>query len=310
MPNQTDIRTTNPVPVEDVNLQAHRILEHASFRNSPTLSKFLNFIISETVQGRQQQIKEYTIALNVLNRSRDFKPQEDAVVRIHAGRLRRALSDYYITQGINDPIIIQIPKGSYVPEFRAADKSEPIAPLIPFLTRKDTHPIVAVLPFRSFCETDDINELSQALNEQVSGELSRFRDFTVIGYYSIEMMALIRQNILAAAKSLSADYIITGSLQYYGQTILTRINLLKTQTGEVIMTHSFEKNILPSGILEIQDEIVHNVIGEVCGHFRVILQQRAKDSSLKVPVITRTEKRIYNNFKLPRAYATESIHTA
>jgi TolB-like protein len=159
-------------------------------------------------------------------------------------------------------------------------------------------------------ETDDINELSQTLNEQVSGELSRFRDITVIGYYTIEMTALIRQNILEAARSLGADYIITGSLQYYGQSILTRMNLLKTRTGEVIMTHSFEKNILPSGILEIQDEIVHNVIGEVCGHFRVILQQRAKDSSLKVPVITRTEKRIYNNFKLPRAYTTESIHTA
>ena len=309
MPNQTDIKTANPIPVEDVNLQAHRILEHASFRNSPTLSGFLKFIISETVQGRQQQIKEYTIALNVLNRSRDFKPQEDAVVRIHAGRLRRALTDYYITQGINDPIIIQIPKGSYVPEFTAADKSEPNALLLPFLTRKVTRPVVAVLPFRSLSETDEINELSQTLSEQVSGELSRFRDITVIGYYSMEMTTLIRQNVLEAARSLSADYIITGSLQYYSQTILTRMNLLKTGTGEVIMTHSFEKKTLPSGILEIQDEILHNVIGQVCGHFRVILQQMAKDASLGVPLNTNTEKRIYNNFR-PHAYATGNFHTA
>ena len=71
--------------------------------------------------------------------------------------------------------------------------------------------------FQIIFETDEINELSQALSEQVSGELSRFRDITVIGYYSMEMMALIRQNILEAARSLGADYIITGSLQYYAK---------------------------------------------------------------------------------------------
>ena len=76
------------------------------------------------------------------------------------------------------------------------------------------------------------------------------------------------------------------------------------------MTHSFEKKTLPSGILEIQDEILHNVIGEVCGHFRIILQQMAKDSSLEVPLNTNTEKRIYNNFKHPHAYATGNFHTA
>ena len=151
MQTQSETSTTKPFSVEEVNLQAQRILQQVTFRNSPTLSSFLNFIISETVQGRQQQIKEYTIALNVLNRSRDFKPQEDAVVRIHAGRLRRALNDYYITQGINDPIIIQIPKGSYVPEFRAADKSEPIAPLIPLPDQERYSSNSSRTPFQIIC---------------------------------------------------------------------------------------------------------------------------------------------------------------
>ena len=101
----------NVLATEEINLQLQQILASPAFKNSPTLSKFLSFIISETLLERQQQLKEYNIALNVLNRSPHFNPQDDAIVRIHAGRLRRALNEYYMIHGINDPIIIHVPKG-------------------------------------------------------------------------------------------------------------------------------------------------------------------------------------------------------
>jgi len=296
--------------VGEVNLQAQRIMDHVTFRNSPTLSSFLKFVISETVQGRERQIKEYSIALNVLNRPRDFKPNEDAVVRIHAGRLRRALNEYYITKGINDPIIIQIPKGSYVPEFRAADKSEPITPFSSSLARKGTRPVVAVLPFRSLSQMDEANELSELIGEQLSGELSRFRDIIVIGYYSIEMTALIRQNILDAARSLDADYIITGTLQYSGESILIRMNLLKTKTGEVVMTNSIKKIVVSPRVLESQAEIIHGLIGQVCGYFRLILPKTAKASLLEDRASTGSDERLNKHCKLPGSYSIGKFRTA
>src|SRR4051794_36840976 len=99
---------------EEINQQTRRILEFPMFRNSPVLSRFLEFIIAETVHNKQLHIKEYSIAINVLYRSRDFNPNTDSIVRIHAGRLRRALNDYYLTQGVYDAIVIRIPKGCYV----------------------------------------------------------------------------------------------------------------------------------------------------------------------------------------------------
>src|SRR5690349_8629399 len=102
---------------EEIDQQKKRILEFPMFRNSPVLSRFLEFIICETIQNRELQIKEYSIAINVLRRPRHFNPSGDSIVRIHAGRLRRALNDYYLTMGLYDPIVIQIPKGGYVPEF-------------------------------------------------------------------------------------------------------------------------------------------------------------------------------------------------
>src|SRR5215203_788026 len=111
---------------EEINDQVKRILDFPIFQNSPVLSRFLGFIIDETIQKKQTSIKEYSIAINVLYRSRDFNPNLDSIVRIHAGRLRRALNDYYLTQGIYDPIIIDIPKGSYIPKFVESGASKPM----------------------------------------------------------------------------------------------------------------------------------------------------------------------------------------
>src|SRR5690606_23913179 len=63
-------------------------------------------------------LKEYTIAVSALGKPDDFNPQIDAIVRIHAGRLRRLLNEYYMGIGITDTIKIEVVKGTYVPIFR------------------------------------------------------------------------------------------------------------------------------------------------------------------------------------------------
>ena len=103
--------------------QVSRIVSSASFKNSSILSRFLEFVIAESLAGREQELKEYTIGIHVLSRLPDFNPQLDAIVRIHAGRLRRALIEYYYESGKNDPIRIEIPKGGYSPLFHPHDKT-------------------------------------------------------------------------------------------------------------------------------------------------------------------------------------------
>ena len=97
--------------------QLQKIFLCPVFAVSDILRRFLSHIVEETLAGRSNTIKEYTIAVNVLNKPVSFKPQHDAIVRIHAGRLRRALNYYYKEPGIGDQIEIQVPKGSYVPVF-------------------------------------------------------------------------------------------------------------------------------------------------------------------------------------------------
>jgi len=102
---------------DEIRQQLKKIFSDPIFSVSDILKRFLSFISEETLDGRSNQIKEYTIGLKVLNKTFGFNPKEDAIVRIHAGRLRRALANYYRTVGASDPIYISMPKGSYVPYF-------------------------------------------------------------------------------------------------------------------------------------------------------------------------------------------------
>src|SRR6188768_1897077 len=93
------------------------ILEFEEIRNSQVLSRFIEFVVEKKLLGQEDEIKEYTIAVKGLGKPPDYNPQLDASVRIHAGRLRRLLSQYYQETGKDDAVLIDIPKGTYVPIF-------------------------------------------------------------------------------------------------------------------------------------------------------------------------------------------------
>lgn len=105
------------LPVEDCRAQLTRILNSADFDATGREHRFLSHVVEETLLGRGDRIKAYSIAVEVFGRGESFDPQTDPIVRIEAGHLRRALEHYYLTSGHADPILITIPKGGYVPVF-------------------------------------------------------------------------------------------------------------------------------------------------------------------------------------------------
>jgi hypothetical protein len=94
-----------------------RVLASTHFRAAPQLSSFLRFVIEKTLVGRADRIKGYDIAVGALGRGDNFDPQTDPIVRVEAGRLRRALQAYYAGPGRHDEIVIKLPLGSYIPTF-------------------------------------------------------------------------------------------------------------------------------------------------------------------------------------------------
>ncbi|MHC2296253.1 hypothetical protein ACVJBD_000459 [Rhizobium mongolense] len=112
---------TNPAPTaEEVCRQLERILSSEEFHRPKRGRMFLQFVIGETLAGRSEFLKAFTIANEVFGREASFDPQNDPAVRIEAGRIRRALERYYLVAGQADEVIITVPKGGYVPHFEYA----------------------------------------------------------------------------------------------------------------------------------------------------------------------------------------------
>ncbi|RWX08531.1 hypothetical protein EHI42_28340 [Rhizobium hidalgonense] len=108
-----------PMPSE-IREQLDRIRSSQEFHTPDRGRRFLDYIVEEKLAGRGAYLKAYTIALEVFGRDASFDAQNDPVVRVEAGRIRRALERYYLVAGQFDKVIITIPKGGYVPCFRHA----------------------------------------------------------------------------------------------------------------------------------------------------------------------------------------------
>jgi len=111
-------RNPEGIPADLIQAQLERIIASSAFDGSRRNCAFLRFVVEETLAGRGDRIKAYTIGTSVLQRDAGFDPQADPIVRIEASRLRRSLERYYLIVGKDDPIRIDIPKGGYLASFQ------------------------------------------------------------------------------------------------------------------------------------------------------------------------------------------------
>ena len=111
------VERSNVPDAAAVREQLERILASSHFAAAPGASRLLRFIVEESLAGRAQQLKEYTLARQVFERDASFDSKTDPAVRVEASRLRNRLEHYYLTVGRADPVLIELPRGAYVPAF-------------------------------------------------------------------------------------------------------------------------------------------------------------------------------------------------
>lgn len=107
-----------------------RVLDSRGFRSSLRLGRFLRFVVERTLEGREDEIKEYVIATEVYGKSPDYDPQIDSSVRVEASRLRSRLREYYEGEGSADRVRIELPRGRYIPVFGRPPAQFPASPAI------------------------------------------------------------------------------------------------------------------------------------------------------------------------------------
>lgn len=105
------------VSPDAVRAQLDSVLNSKAFARSPRISRFLTFVVEQTLAGQESKLKEYLLGVEVFGRLDSFDPRIDSIVRVEARRLRFKLEKYYEQEGSADPVYIQFRKGCYVPAF-------------------------------------------------------------------------------------------------------------------------------------------------------------------------------------------------
>jgi TolB-like protein len=230
-------------------------LERASasdvMRASPQLTAFLRFVVEAVLDGNSDRIKGYVIAVEALKRGAGFNPQIDPIVRVEATRLRRTLERYYAGAGADDPIVIELPRGTYVPTFSrraaragpagpgaaeneaASDAGPPDEPLRP----GDGMPVLLVQPFEVAGTPGPQSISAVSLHAMLSDAFAHF-DLVNIVWESAEGRSTPAR---APPAESSVDYRLVGSAEYGEDgSARLRFRLIDVADGNVVWTRVME----------------------------------------------------------------------
>jgi hypothetical protein len=119
------------IDVRSPSEQLRRILSSRTFRNTEVLKRLLEYLGRKAVAGEGEELKEYIVGVEAFGKNADYDPKVDSVVRVQAGKLRHKLEEYYRTEGREDRVIVELPKGCFALEFREQDREPASLPMVP-----------------------------------------------------------------------------------------------------------------------------------------------------------------------------------
>ena len=265
----------------EVREELHRILASPSFALSQRHRDFLSFIVEETIAGRADRIKAYTIATSALGRGADFDAQRDSIVRIEAGRLRRELERYYLTEGAGAKLRIEIPKGAYVPQFVSAEDAD----------RKDAPekrsakpyrgPRLFVVPFDRDTESDVFPGFERAFTRQVISGLTHFTTILVYGPETVRHHGA-EPDLTALSSELDVDHILTGTVSLTAGRLTVDLLLQEVPEGRFVWAERFERVFAPADLQHLRDEIASLVVQRIAQPSGV-LHSRSRNNEGEAP---------------------------
>jgi len=247
--------------------QLDRILRHEDFHATDKMRDFLRFVVEETLAGNARLLKGFTIAREVFGRNEDFDAAQDPVVRIQAGRLRRAMERYYLTAGRRDPILIEIPKGGYVPVFTAgpAHGSETgkrgageVA------SSEKAWPYILVLPFETLASDPQAAYLGTGLATELCIGLGSCPEFRV--------MLSQTQVPEVPGDRLQPDFIVRGTVQQNGEECKVVVQLLSASTGEQLWIDSLKSTLNDSNLIAFQENAARTITARIASAHGAIFQ--------------------------------------
>ena len=253
--------TKNPAPSEEaIRVQLERILGHPEFHATDKMRDFLRFVVEQTLAGNDRQLKGFTIATEVFGRDEDFDAAQDPVVRIQAGRLRRAMERYYLVAGGRDPVHIDIPKGGYVPVFSEG----PVSGLEPAAGQREagaagpaSWPRILVLPFDDLTGDPEFAFFGPGLTTDLCIGLGHCPELRV--------MLSDPQVPVVPEATARPDFVVRGSVRRHGREIKVAVQLVAADSGEQLWVDSLKMSPDDSSLIAFQENAAAAITAHIAG---------------------------------------------
>jgi TolB-like protein len=282
-----------PVAPDQVRLQLDRVLASDTFTSAARLSRFLRHVVERTLAGEGDGLKEYTIGVEVFDRDGDYDPRIDSIVRVEAARLRTKLAEYYGGPGAADPVIIQMRKGGYAPDFaqraagpasgasqsaappdRATNRARPVAMLLAAAVSvfavtavwrggvggrdQAASPLsVVVLPFAHYSASAADERLAARLTDGVTSELARTGAVSVVSHTSALRYTRPHGPLREIARALEADLVMEATVLTEGDRVRIQARLVDGVRDRKLWVEEFV------GRVADPDELQRRIAGAV-----------------------------------------------
>ena len=258
------------------------ILASPQFASSPQVSATLRYVVEEAVEGRSDRIKAYSIAIDVLKKTAEFDPSANPIVRVLAGRLREALKAFYdSSDGLEQSIVITVPKGSYVPVFsgpREISNTEhsdhsPSEEVSTSFSRTVAIEKFDVFSGETASEATDVRSalVCEGLQVELIDKLSRFKDFVII-----EVGPIVSGANIVQFKRKSAEYSLSGKIRISEARIIVTPVLRRCDDNAIIWSKTYDELFQNTDALfDIQNMIASDVASTLAQPYGTIVTKIA-----------------------------------
>ena len=242
--------------------QLRRMLKGSVFSTSERLSRFLRYTIEHAIDGKADQLKEYTIGAEVYDRKPPYHTSQNSIVRVEAARLRAKLKIYYEGEGKGDPIQIYYRLGSYVPvfRFRIVPASTPSGASV---ASTDGIPIfkVAVLPFADSSASRLSATFAQGFTDELVLKLMQTEGCRVVAASSPQQSEQALLEIPSLTKKLGVEVILRGTVREHQNRI--RITCELVNTSGLVWSQKLEGTLDPDSIFELEEQMASAFMSRV-----------------------------------------------
>lgn len=242
-----------------------RVLASDKFAGARRLSRFLKFVVEESLAGRGERLNQYAVGIEVFDRDTSFDPTIDPVVRVEAGRLRSKLRDYYDDERDNAQTRITLAKRGYAATFQFADDStSPPGPVPNQLMPASREaplwilPVIAILPFRNLNRDPEQEYFADGFSEDLITDLSTLPGLSVIARQSSFTYKSMTLGVHQIGKELGADFVLTGSIRRAGEDVRINAQLVASASGKHLWAQRFDRRL--ADIFRLQDDVNKEIV--------------------------------------------------